>query len=241
MTKYNINGKLAATYPYWRGNLNNSSYKSYLNIINKRALVSSSVQGKGFQPNGRDFSPYRYYTTRPSQVNQDWVSEVVNEYNSNCFYISIYKSNKLKLGEGVTLVFYISLKDEKLIKRLQLALGGCGQILKRNDSFIFRVQDSLSINEKIIPFFNKSGACALQGIKLVAFECLKKVAYLKSEGAHTTLEGLNRIKKIKRSTGLASQAESLRSPPDELCEAKCLSLRTPSELGGGLLLGNREH
>lgn len=230
MTKYNINGKLAATYPYWRGNLNNSSYKSYLNIINKRALVSSSVQGKGFQPNGRDFSPYRYYTTRPSQVNQDWVSEVVNEYNSNCFYISIYKSNKLKLGEGVTLVFYISLKDEKLIKRLQLALGGCGQILKRNDSFIFRVQDSLSINEKIIPFFNKSGACGLQGIKLVAFECLKKVAYLKSEAAHTTLEGLNRIKKIKRSTGLASQAESLRSP-DELCEAKCLSLRTPSELG----------
>jgi len=82
----------------------------------------------------------------------------------------------------------------------------------------------------MIPFFNKSGACGLQGIKLVAFECLKKVAYLKSEGAHTTLEGLNRIKKIKRSTGLASQAESLRSP-DELCEAKCLSLRTPSELG----------
>ena len=35
----------------------------------------------------------------------------------------------------------------------------------------------------------------MQGIKLVAFECLKKVAYLKSEGAHTTLEGLNRIKK----------------------------------------------
>ena len=97
----------------------------------------------------------------------------MNEYNSNCFYISIYKSNKLKLGEGVTLVFYISLKDEKLIKRLQLALGGCGQILKRNDSFIFRVQDSLSINEKIIPFFNKSGALRrpLQGIKLVAFEC----------------------------------------------------------------------
>ena len=97
MTKYNINGKLAATYPYWRGNLNNSSYKSYLNIINKRALVSSYMQGKGFQPNGWYFSPYRYYTTRPCQENPDWVSEVVNEYNSNCFYISIYKSNKLKM------------------------------------------------------------------------------------------------------------------------------------------------
>ena len=134
------------------------------------------------------------------------------------------------MGQGVTFVFYISLLDEKLIKRLQLALGGCGQILIINDSFIFRVQDSLSINEKIIPFFNKSGPCALLGIKLVAFECLKKVAYLKSERAHTTLEGLNRIKKIIRYIGLASLAESLRTP-HELCEAKCLSLATPSELG----------
>jgi hypothetical protein len=70
------------------------------------------------------------------------------------------------LGEGITLVFYISLKDEKLIKRLHLALGGCGQILNRKDSFIFRVQDSLSINEQIIPFFNQ---CDLQGRKLVVF------------------------------------------------------------------------
>ena len=102
------------------------------------------------------------------------------------------------MGEGVTLVFYLSLKDEKLIERLYQALGGCGQILKRNDSFIFRVQDSLSINEKIIPFFNKY---CLEGRKLIAFEGWKKVAYLKSEGAHTTLEGLNNIKEIKRNIG----------------------------------------
>lgn len=169
-----------------------------------------------FKLRGRDFSPYRYYTTGPSQVNLDWVTKIVNEYGSDCFYISIYKSKKLKLGEGVTLGFYISLKDEKLIERLHLALGGCGQILKRNDSFIFRVQDSLSINEKIIPFFNKF---CLQGRKLVAFECWKKVAYLKSEGAHTTFEGLNEIKKIKRNIG---NAEFTELP-------KCLSL--PSKLG----------
>lgn len=51
---------------------------------------------------------------------------------------------------------------------LHQALGGCGQIFKRNDLFIFRVQDLLNINEKIIPFFNK---CNLKGRKLVAFEC----------------------------------------------------------------------
>lgn len=185
--KYNNKGKLPVICPRVRnahqGNINNS--KSLLGcegIINLR---------------GRDFLR-KYYTTgvrSQGQVNIDWVTKTVNEYNSDCFYISIYKSNKLKLGEGVTLVFYLSLKDEKLIERLQQALGGCGQILKINDSFIFRVQDSLSINEKIIPFFNKS---CLQGRKLVSFECWKKVAYLKSEGAQTSLEGLNNIKEIKR-------------------------------------------
>lgn len=212
LTKYN-KGRLPATYPCLKGNLNNSSTKGHLNTRNKRVLVSPSI----FKLRGRDFSLYRYYTTGPSQVNLDWVTKIVNEYGSDCFYISIYKSNKLKLGEGVTLGFYISLKDEKLIERLHLALGGCGQILKRNDSFIFRVQDSLSINEKIIPFFNKS---CLQGRKLVAFECWKKVAYLKSEGAHTTFEGLNEIKKIKRNIGNAEFSPEL---------PKCLSL--PSKLG----------
>lgn len=190
-----VKGNLPVVCPLHKGNTASSSgIKGHLNIWNKRALVSPSI----FKL--RDFSLYRYYTTGPTQENLDWVTKVVNEYSSDCFGISIYKSNKLKLGEGLTLIFYISLKDEKLIERLHLALGGCGQILKRNDYFIFRVQDSLSINDKIIPFFNKS---CLQGRKLVAFECWKKVAYLKSKGAHLTLEGLNEIKKIKRDIGNA--------------------------------------
>jgi len=181
MTKYSNKGKFPVTCTRFKGNLNNSSSKDLLSIRNKRALVLSPV----FKIRGINFSLYtsvaakqlrvsppfgqgtRNYTSGYSQVDLNWVTKVVNEYNSDCFYISIYKSNKLKMGEGVTLGFYISLKDEKLIERLYLALGGCGQILKRNDSFIFRVQDSLSINEKIIPFFNKS---CLQARKLAAFD-----------------------------------------------------------------------
>ena len=220
LTKYNIKGSLPATCPLRQGNLNNSSAKGQLNTGDKRVLVSPSI----FKLRGGDFSLYRCYSTGPSQVDLDVVTKFVNEYGSDCFYISIYKSNKHKMGEGVTLGFYISLKDENLIKRLQLALGGCGQILKRNDSFIFRVQDSLSINEKIIPFFNKS---CLQGRKLQAFESWLKVVYLKSEGwakpHHTTFEGLNEIKEIKRNIG---NTEFLPGLP------KCLSLQlatTPSQ------------
>lgn len=192
VTKHN-RGKFTFTFPFAKGNLNNSSLKGYLSNGNKRAMMSSSC---GFIPKGVNKSLNRYYTTGPTvKANIDLAMEVLNKYDSNCFSISIYKSNKLKLGEGISLVFYISLKNENLLKRLQLALGGCGQILKRKDSFIFRVQDSLSINNQIIPFFN---ICDLQGTKLVAFEHLKQVAYLISRGAHTTLEGLNEIKKIKQ-------------------------------------------
>jgi hypothetical protein len=168
MTKYNSKGKFTASFPYIKGIINNSSYNNgSFNNKDKRALVSFVASLR--KPYEISFSFYRYYTSGPTKENLDWVNEAVNEYNSNCFIISIYKSYRHKLGEGVTLVFYISLKDEKLIKRLQLALGGCGQILKGNSFFTFRVQDFKSINEQIIPFFNKFRAYVLKGRKLVAF------------------------------------------------------------------------
>jgi hypothetical protein len=68
LTKYNSKGKFTVTFPFIKGNLNNSSLKGYLSNRNKRALVSSSL---GFQPNGLDFSLNRYYTTGPAKVNID--------------------------------------------------------------------------------------------------------------------------------------------------------------------------
>lgn len=222
MTKYN-EGKLATTFPYTRGYLNNSSWKGYHLLKNHhhRALMSGRVLSPSsiFQlpfRSGlasvpalraiREVSLYRCYTTglaTLAKVSPDWVTKAISQYDYDCFSISVYKSNKLKLGEGVSLGFYISLEDERLIRSFQTFFAGCGQIVKRNNSFIFRVQDLLSINEQIIPFFNK---CNLQGRKLVAFGYLKQVAILMSQGAHTTLEGLNGIKKIKRSMHQTSLA-----------------------------------
>lgn len=76
MTKYDRKDKLATTFTYIQGNLNNSSCKScYFNIRNNKILVSSSIRRLGFfralSPNGRYFSLYRYYTTGPRQVNLD--------------------------------------------------------------------------------------------------------------------------------------------------------------------------
>ena len=189
MTKYN-KGKHIATFFYF-----NNSSKGYSSILQACKDNKSFISPCNFKSEIRREISFRYYSTEPIKASLYWVSEIVNKYDSDCFSISIYKSEKANLGEGVTLVFYISLKDEKSIKKLHQVLGGCGQIFKRNNLFIFRVQDLLNINQKIIPFFNK---CNLKGRKLVAFECWKKVAYLKNESTRTTREVLNEIKSIKR-------------------------------------------
>ena len=147
--------------------------------------INKCVAARGGSSWGRDPRRIpagdRYYTSGPTKENLDWVNEVINEYHSNCFYITFYKKGIIRWGDHLILTFYISLKNEELARRLRMALGGCGQILKRNDLVIFIVQDFLSINEKIIPFFNKS---CLQGKKLVAFERWKEAANIKSKSVH---------------------------------------------------------
>jgi hypothetical protein len=51
------------------GNLNNSSCQGYLNIRNKRALVSSVALLR--KPNGIGFTINRYYTSGPTKENID--------------------------------------------------------------------------------------------------------------------------------------------------------------------------
>lgn len=140
------------------------------------------------------FKSIRHYTTVPTKVSPDLITEFVNGYYSDCFFILVVKSNKHKLGECVNLSFSINLplNDSQVIKSFSFL--DCGQIVKRKDSLNFIVKDFININAKIIPFFNKYN---LQGKKLEAFEYWKKVADLINQKAHLTFEGLNEIKKIK--------------------------------------------
>jgi hypothetical protein len=220
VTKYN--SKLIASFPYpaLQENLNHSSYQKYNLIKNNyikkmhcmqrrnRGLLFNNIRfSDRFKPFIGNPSCFGYtsfagmtrgirkYTDGPAKVSPEIILKTINEYDFDCFSISIYKSDKLKQGEGVSLVFYISLKDKNLIQNFHLVFGNCGQILKRNDSFIFRVQDLLNINKQIIPFFNNY---KLEGRKLIVYESWIQVAYLMNKKAHTTLEGLNEIKKIKR-------------------------------------------
>jgi hypothetical protein len=151
LTKYN-KGKILKTFPY--ALLNNSSLIGYQVKNHNKRLVTM-------------FKSIRHYTTVPTKVSPDLITEFVNGYYSDCFLILVVKSNKHKLGECVNLSFSINLplNDSQVIKSFSFL--DCGQIVKRKDSLNFIVKDFININAKIIPFFNKYN---LQGKKLEAFE-----------------------------------------------------------------------
>jgi LAGLIDADG endonuclease len=73
----------------------------------------------------------------------------------SCFYISIYKSERSRLGFAVQLVFKITQhsRDIELLKSISNYLG-CGRVEKRrSEACDFTVTSLKSFDEKIIPFF----------------------------------------------------------------------------------------
>ena len=175
MTKNN-KGKFLFTFTCQkgRGNLNNSSktllrypvlipYFNNISIVpyyNFKPVIHLTVHMSYF------------YTTEPRKVTQQLVTEFINEYDKDCFIISVFKDKKYKLGEGVYLVFKISSKRlpcervERLINSFPRVFA-CGQILRTKYYITYIVKDFFSINGKIIPFFNEY---LLHGRKLEAFE-----------------------------------------------------------------------
>lgn len=120
------------------------------------------------------------------------ILELINK--NDCFYILVFKSNKHKLGEGVSLNLVVNSPNEFLLNELSNILDNCGNIVRRKSYYSFTVKDFKNITEKVIPFLEK---CSLHENKQEIFKYWKEAANLISIGAYTTLEGLNEIKKIK--------------------------------------------
>lgn len=66
----------------------------------------------------------RYYSTVNSN---NKIIELINK--NDCFYILVFKSNKHKLGEGVSLNLIVNSPNEFLLKELSNILGNCGNIV----------------------------------------------------------------------------------------------------------------
>ena len=126
----------------------------------------------------------------------NWISGFSE--GESCFYISIYKSEKSKLGSAVQLVFKITqhIRDIKLLKSISNYLD-CGRVEKRkSEACDFTVTSFKSFEEKIIPFFLIN---PLYGSKSLELEAFKKAFLIIKNKEHLKEQGLEELKKIKNS------------------------------------------
>lgn len=126
--------------------------------------------------------------------NSNWLSGFSE--GESCFYISIYKSEKYKLGSAVQLVFKITQhsRNIKLLKNIS-SYFGCGRVEKRKSNACdFTVTSLKDFEEKIIPFFSKY---PLYGSKSLEFEAFKKAFLIVKNKEHLKEEGLKELEEIK--------------------------------------------
>lgn len=114
-----------------------------------------------------------------------------------CFLVNLRKSSSHKFGMRVMLRFKLTqhTRDEQLLKSLEAYLD-CGKYFSspngdHGDFWVLKFED---IVVKIIPFFNKY---PLMNVKSKDFQDFCRVAEIIKSGKHLTLEGIDKIKKIK--------------------------------------------
>lgn len=106
-----------------------------------------------------------------------------------CFYISIYKSEKSKLGYAIQLVFKVTQlsRDKNLLVGISEYLS-CGRVEDRKTGACdFTVTSFKSHTDNIIPFFDKY---PLQSSKHQNYLAFKKVIEIMKVKGHLSSEGL---------------------------------------------------
>lgn len=113
-----------------------------------------------------------------------------------CFHIGISQNKTYKTGFQVLPEFVIvqHQRDIKLLYNL-VSYFRCG-VVRRNheDRYCFRVRKLDDLYQIILPFFEKH---QLKTMKKVDFLKFRRVVRMMQTGEHLTMEGLEKIRKIK--------------------------------------------
>ena len=163
-------------------------------IVNLKASLNL-----GLSDNLKTFFPNTIPATRlkiefKGIPDPNWLSGFVE--GEACFFVSIYKSLKSRLGLAVQLVFKITQhsRDVELLKGISKFFE-CGRVENRKtEACDFTVNSFKAFDEKIIPFFLEY---PLQGSKFKDFQDFNKIIKILKIKGHLTKEGLDIIKDIK--------------------------------------------
>lgn len=123
-----------------------------------------------------------------SQSNGHYIAGFVDGEGS--FNISFKHRQDYNLGVKISASFNISQKEIEILEWIK-SIFKCGTIRSRNDGlFYYEVTDLTSLNERIIPFFDKFG---LRTKKYKAFIVFKRIISLMIDNFHKKPEGILEI------------------------------------------------
>lgn len=112
-----------------------------------------------------------------------------------CFFVSLVKDYPRP-----QLIVGLESKEKQMLVELQKFLK-CGTLRKRKDGAeILQIVSSKDLERYIFPKLQtKSGAVLLQTVKRISYQKFRKIVRLICEKKHQTIEGLEKIKKLKKS------------------------------------------
>lgn len=142
---------------------------AHLDILENRPVVDKDIESAG------------------------WLSGFVSGEGS--FGVILGTSKSTATGYQPQLRFQITqqIRDKKLMEKIIDYLG-CGYISIRDDIVDYRVTNVNDILTKVIPFFKD---CPIIGVKSQNFADFCLVANIIKNKEHLTIEGINKIRKIK--------------------------------------------
>ena len=135
----------------------------------------------------------------------DWLSKInprIGNYlagfadGEGSFNVSLRQRDDHTLGWQIVLCFNVSQKESYISSQYKKILG-CGKLIKRNSDglYMYSVTNNLSIQEKVIPFFEKFSF--LSQTKKKNFQIFCQIAYLVFSKQYFTEEGLNKILELR--------------------------------------------
>ena len=125
----------------------------------------------------------------------NWITGFVD--GEGTFFISIYESSKLKTGFQVRIGFKITqgIKNIQILYNIKTHFGIGHVKAQKTNIYEYRVNDFTQMIEIILPFFNKY---ALHTTKKFDFLRVLYVSKLMKRKEHLTIEGLAKIRKIRK-------------------------------------------
>src|SRR3989344_2779541 len=168
-----------------------------------------------------------------SEPNSEWLKQLPIEIGhylagfvdgEGSFNVSMRKRQDHTLGWQIVLTFNVSQRDRTVLALLKRHLG-CGRMQDRSDGVgYYVVSNPTSIEERIIPFFEKFGF--LSATKKTNFSIFKQIALTMAKGEHLSQSGMKKIIELrerlnlgrgrKRKYSLNDYQQSLSENPQRL-------------------------